>query len=61
MTARPYGDVGTLAKERKVPIKVEPKVFFAVSDGKEIMGRRTTYYCFEIADTICTIILFILE
>ena len=26
---RPYGDVGTLPRERKVPIKVEPKVFFA--------------------------------
>ncbi len=26
---RPSGDVGTLPRERKVPIKVEPKVFFA--------------------------------
>lgn len=26
---RPYGDVGTLMKARKAPIKVEPKVFFA--------------------------------
>jgi hypothetical protein len=25
----PSGDVGTLPQERKVPIKVEPKVFFA--------------------------------
>ena len=25
----PSGDVGTLPRERKVPIKVEPKVFFA--------------------------------
>ena len=27
--ARTYGDIGTLPRERKVPIKVEPKVFFA--------------------------------
>mmetsp|Transcript_31228 Transcript_31228/g.71897 ORF Transcript_31228/g.71897 Transcript_31228/m.71897 type:complete len:235 (+) Transcript_31228:69-773(+) len=26
---RPYGEVGTLVRERRVPIKVEPKVFFA--------------------------------
>ena len=26
---RPYGEVGTLLVERKVPVKVEPKVFFA--------------------------------
>jgi Domain of unknown function (DUF202) len=26
---RPYGEVGTLVRERKVPVKVEPKVFFA--------------------------------
>jgi uncharacterized membrane protein YidH (DUF202 family) len=26
---RQYGAVGTLSRERKVPIKVEPKVFFA--------------------------------
>lgn len=28
-TARPYGEVGTLVKQRKAPIKIEPKVFFA--------------------------------
>lgn len=28
-SSRPYGEVGTLMKERKVPVKVEPKVFFA--------------------------------
>jgi hypothetical protein len=28
-SARPYGEVGTLLVERKVPVKVEPKVFFA--------------------------------
>lgn len=27
--SRPYGEVGTLSRDRKVPIKVEPKVFFA--------------------------------
>jgi len=26
---RPYGEVGTLLKQRKAPIKIEPKVFFA--------------------------------
>lgn len=26
---RAYGSIGTLQKERKVPVKVEPKVFFA--------------------------------
>lgn len=26
---RTYGSIGTLQKERKVPVKVEPKVFFA--------------------------------
>jgi uncharacterized membrane protein YidH (DUF202 family) len=26
---RPYGEVGTLVKQRKAPIKIEPKVFFA--------------------------------
>ena len=26
---RPYGAIGTLPKERKAPVKVEPKVFFA--------------------------------
>ena len=28
-SSRPYGEVGTLLVERKVPVKVEPKVFFA--------------------------------
>jgi hypothetical protein len=28
-SSRPYGEVGTLMKERKAPVKVEPKVFFA--------------------------------
>lgn len=28
-SGRPYGEVGTLLVERKVPVKVEPKVFFA--------------------------------
>jgi len=27
--SRPYGQVGTLVKLRKAPIKIEPKVFFA--------------------------------
>lgn len=26
---RPYGEVGTLLKLRKAPVKIEPKVFFA--------------------------------
>ena len=26
---RPYGEVGTLVRERRVPVKIEPKVFFA--------------------------------
>ena len=26
---RPYGEVGTLMKQRKAPVKIEPKVFFA--------------------------------
>jgi uncharacterized membrane protein YidH (DUF202 family) len=26
---RPYGEVGTLLKMRKAPVKIEPKVFFA--------------------------------
>ena len=26
---RQYGEVGTLVRDRKVPVKVEPKVFFA--------------------------------
>jgi len=28
-SSRNYGEVGTLVRERKVPIKIEPKVFFA--------------------------------
>jgi len=28
-TGRQYGEIGTLSRDRKVPIKVEPKVFFA--------------------------------
>jgi uncharacterized membrane protein YidH (DUF202 family) len=28
-TQRPYGEVGTMLKVRKAPIKIEPKVFFA--------------------------------
>ena len=27
--SRPYGEVGTLVKLRKAPVKIEPKVFFA--------------------------------
>ena len=27
--SRPYGEVGTLLKPRKAPVKIEPKVFFA--------------------------------
>lgn len=28
-SSRPYGEVGTLLKTRKAPVKIEPKVFFA--------------------------------
>mmetsp|Transcript_7971 Transcript_7971/g.12205 ORF Transcript_7971/g.12205 Transcript_7971/m.12205 type:complete len:220 (+) Transcript_7971:99-758(+) len=28
-SSRNYGEIGTLVRERKVPIKIEPKVFFA--------------------------------